>query len=113
MKRAEYQKAWVGQSDISTWQEVRLAWWLLALEESLAFQQGIVLDCVDLRRSDYGWKLRVQGRRHRVPGDRMQVVAWEEATTFVGCLESFAASIKHGSVKWRKDKFPVFDERPK
>lgn len=112
MKRASLLKAWVGESDLSSKEQFKLAVWLTGIEESLAWHAGVCLDCLDLRRDEQGWKLRVQGRRSLGKKKAQNVVAWVHTETLYDCLWLFASQVKHAEVKWRTDKYPVFDQTP-
>lgn len=110
MKVAEVTKAWVGQADLSTLEQYQLALWLTGLDESLAWYEGIVLDCFDLRRREDSFSLRIQGRRfaHGKAGEA--VVAWADGATFYDALFKFSRDVARGEVRWRGDKYPVFDK---
>lgn len=107
--RASIIKAWFGETDLSDKQQARLALWLTGLDQSLAYHEGVCLDSITLKRDSAGWQLRIQGRRYAKGGGTDHVVVWQEGASFYDCLDLFAQAIKRKEVRWREDKYPIFD----
>jgi len=110
MKQVRYQKVGTIETGFLPDQELRLAWWVMCLEEVLAWHQGIVLDSYTVKRTKEGFQLRVQGRRKVAKGKTQGVVSWGNAHSPFACFELLAALVRRNEVEWRVDKYPVFDE---
>jgi len=110
METAKYEKVGlIGPGALHN-QEMRLAWWVMCLEEVLAWHMGVVLDAYTVKKGDDEWTLRVQGRR-RMPGRKTTAcVTWASAHSPFACFELFAALVRRNEVQWREDKYPVVDE---
>lgn len=107
MRRASLKRTWNGETDLSVEQQLRLATWMLSIEQSLAWHAGVCLDCLDLRRDGTGWKLRIQGRRQQGKEWTENVVAWIHCETLYDCLWLFARQVRLATVKWKADRYPV------
>lgn len=110
MTEVRYQKVGAIDAGFLRDSEFRLAWWVLCLEEVLAWHQGIVLDSYTLKRDDVGWTLRVQGRRRTKGGQASCVVAWMHAASAFDTFRYFADVVRRNEVSWKTDKYPVFDK---
>lgn len=107
--RAEVSKAWVAATDLGNREQVQLALWLTGIEESLAWHERVVLDCLNVRRRDGVWVLRVQARRWAKGEPGEALVAWADGATLYYALWLFARQVARGEVRWKSDKYPVVD----
>lgn len=107
---AKYQKVGVIDAGFLQHEEFRLAWWVMCLEEVLAWHCGIVLDAYQIKRVEGGFLLRVQGRRAMSKKSKTGVVAWAQAHSAFACFKLFAAQVRSNAIEWKHDKYPVFDK---
>ena len=110
MQRAQIEKIWAGSTDLSDKQQLSLALWLTGIEESMAWHERIVLDCLDLRRDESKWRIRVQGRRFANGKAGKAIVAWTDGASFYDALWKLSRDVARGEVVWKEDKYPVFDK---
>lgn len=110
MSTPRYEKVGLIDAGALRDEEMRLAWWVMCLEEVLAWHMGVVLDAFQVKRGNDEWILRVQGRRRTGKGRTKGVVSWAHAHDPFATFALFAALVRRNEVHWRVDKYPVVDE---
>lgn len=77
-----------------------LGFWVLSLEEVLAWYDGCSYKGHTIKRTDTGWFLVVRALR-----DGHKVVCFYSADSVSNCFAMLATDVNHNKIPWRNDKY--------
>lgn len=86
--------------------EAKLAYWLLAMHESIAWYEQAVLRGVSLVKDEGFWRMVVKASRSKRAGEQEFLVSFYSGHTPLECIESFATAVSKRTVVWHADRFP-------
>lgn len=85
---------------------VGLIKWIMGLDESIAWFEGMVLTAFYLQRKGRTFVLKVLGYRQKGTGPKQHLIAYFDGGSPLECFNQFAHLTKYHRIRWYVDRYP-------